>query len=1052
MNVFQTICRRFSTFTKLFLLILISISAINAQSGSVDLSFNPTPSKEAGSVGRFAVQLDGKVLIFGGVFVINGVAKNQIARLNQDGSLDTSFDCPSCDFAINSAIVQPGGKIVIAGSYREPNNAGSVARVQRLNPDGSIDDSFASPFGAPTAQVFSSAAVWATQPDGKVLVSITKSTGGFTQTTIVRLNTNGTFDNTFNTIFLQAGSSSAQFISKLLIQPDGKILISGGNNGIQSGGFLYRFNSDGTPDTTFELPILTSSGFPSNSTYINDFDVQPDGCIVFVGQFVSVNGVERINIARLMPAGNVDLSFAPPNVFVNGEPVSHIKVLLNGKILISTAVSLGSVSRFFRFNLDGSLDNTFTTPTNLAAVSYWTVDAIDRVLLSGNFIENGMTTSRFVRLSQNGIVDNSFSTSIKEPTTITSLAVQADNKVILSGDFTFLDNVQREGIARINIDGSVDTSFNSGSGFDGPVEKIIIQQDGKIIVVGNFSSYNGTSRSGLARLNTDGSLDVSFNPFVNLKVHAAALQLDGKILIGGDFNVINGTARAGLARLNADGSLDSSFNPVLGNPSIRSLLVQGRNKIMVGGSFNGVNGFNRRNLVRINLDGTLDEDFNAGSISQVNQIEVLPDGKYVVLTDTVVRLNFDGTRDETFQSPVFGTTEGSNNLVTAILVQSDGSVIVAGSFTTVNGVPRLRIARLKSNGLLDLIFFPAGADAPIRALVRQSEDRIIAGGDFTRIENVTRIAVARLIISAVRTVTRFDFDGDGRADIAVFRPSNGFWYELLSQSNSLDALQFGQSSDQLAPADYDGDGRTDEAVFRTNVAGAGNFAYFFITNSSNNSIRTIQFGATGDVPVSGDFDGDGRADLAVYRNGSLTGNGQSYFYYRPSSVAGADYRAIAWGKTGDLPVSGDFDGDSKQDAAVYRPSNGTWYVLRSSNAQVIEKQFGAATDIPVAADYDGNGTTDIAVFRPSNGTWYLAQAGGTNQTQNFTAIQFGANGDNPVPADYDGDGRADIAVYRRSNGIWYVQKSTDGFSALQFGTSEDKPVPSAFIYAVQSMP
>ena len=288
--------------------------------------------------------------------------------------------------------------------------------------------------------------------------------------------------------------------------------------------------------------------------------------------------------------------------------------------------------------------------------------------------------------------------------------------------------------------------------------------------------------------------------------------------------------------------------------------------------------------------------------------------------------------------------------------------------------------------------------------------------------------------------TPYDFDGDGRADLTVFRPSNGFWYQLTSQNNSFLAVKFGQTGDRIAPADYDGYGRTDFAVFRDVVFGADNRAYFYITNSSDGSFRPEQFGATGDVPVSGDWDGDGRSDLAVYRDGALSG-GQGYFFYRPSSASGVDFRAIAWGTNGDKPLVGDFDGDGRQDAAVFRPSNGVWYILQSSNNQVVAQSLGIATDIPAAADYNGDGRTEIAVFRPSNGTWYTSP----NPQTNYGAVQFGQAGDLPVAADYDGDGRADIAVYRPSNGTWYLLRTTAGFTGVQFGNNEDQPIPNAFV-------
>jgi len=272
----------------------------------------------------------------------------------------------------------------------------------------------------------------------------------------------------------------------------------------------------------------------------------------------------------------------------------------------------------------------------------------------------------------------------------------------------------------------------------------------------------------------------------------------------------------------------------------------------------------------------------------------------------------------------------------------------------------------------------------------------------------------------------FDFDGDGKADISVFRPSGGFWYELLSRNEIFASQQFGTSEDKIVPADFDGDTKTDIAVFRPSNG------VWYQLRSSDSTFNAVQFGTNGDVPVPNDYDGDGKADVAVFRPSNGT-------WYQLLSL-GNQFLARQFGNSADKPLVGDFNGDGIGDLAVYR--DGTWHLSESPRGTFRSVQFGLASDTPTPADFDGDGATDISVFRSSNGVWYRLNSASENS---FSAVQFGVSEDRPVPADYDGDGKSDIAVFRPSSGIWYLLRSTGDFRAISFGQNGDKPIPNAFI-------
>lgn len=272
----------------------------------------------------------------------------------------------------------------------------------------------------------------------------------------------------------------------------------------------------------------------------------------------------------------------------------------------------------------------------------------------------------------------------------------------------------------------------------------------------------------------------------------------------------------------------------------------------------------------------------------------------------------------------------------------------------------------------------------------------------------------------------FDFDGDDKTDISIFRPALGQWWYLRSSDNANRAFGFGTTSDKIVAADYTGDDKTDVAFFRP-ASGE-----WFILRSEDSTFFSFPFGADGDIPAPEDFDGDGRADPAIFRPSNAT-----WFILRSTDNG----TTIApFGTTGDLPVAADYDGDSKADLAIFRPSNGQWWINRSQGG-VIVQNFGIGTDKTVQGDYTGDNKADVAFFRPSSGEWFILRS----EDSSFFSFPFGTTGDIPAPGDFDGDGKIDPTVFRPSSSTWFKLQSTSGFEAITFGTAGDLPLPNAFV-------
>ncbi len=358
-----------------------------------------------------------------------------------------------------------------------------------------------------------------------------------------------------------------------------------------------------------------------------------------------------------------------------------------------------SASQFVSTNLTTNIlayyDYTFDNLlTNLSGV---------KLLVGGSFTD---PLANLLRLNGNGTFDTNFTPNVNGP--VHALAVQPDGKVLVGGDFTQVNGMDRPHLARLNLDGSVDVLFLPL--VDQPVSAIAVQADGKLLTGGEFATVNGLPRAGIARLNADGSVDTDFVTSANGAVHTVAVQGDGQVLIGGAFTTVNNGARTNLARLNADGTLDPNF-VAAANATVKSMALQETGQVLIGGDFTDVNGLSRSHLARLNGDGSVDTNFTAFVSAAVNAVITNKQGQIVIggsfgnvngtQRSLLARLNHDGSLDPGFRATNFQASATAH--VNTIGLNWDGALLVGGVFAVTNGVGngRTNFARLNPDGGLD---------------------------------------------------------------------------------------------------------------------------------------------------------------------------------------------------------------------------------------------------------------------------------------------------------------------------------------------------------------
>jgi uncharacterized delta-60 repeat protein len=652
---------------------------------------------------------DGRILIAGSFNTYNGVMRKYIARLHADGSLDLTFNPgQGANDVINSIGVQSDGRIVIAGRF---TTYGGVARnrVARLNDNGSLDTTFNPGSGADNA-----ISAMVVQSNGKIMIAGDfQNFNGMGRNRITRLDPDGSLDGTFN-----VGWGANGTITSMVVQNDGRILIGGAFTAYNTTDRWHfaRLSSTGAVDNSFNPGTgpVGSLSFEAWAPPVYTISLQSDGKVLIGGAFTQYNGTSRNRLARINSNGSLDASFTTGSG-VN-EFVSVIAVQSDGRIVVGGAFgSYNDIHKpaFLRLSSTGELEMPFHSGRGPSgAVNAMAVQSDGKILIGGEFTLFDITVrNRIARLNSDGTLDTSFDPGMGANDEIGTMAIQNDGKILIAGVFTAYDGVARRGIARLNADGSLDPSFDPGTGVNivtAPVGRyinsIVVQNDGKILIGGSFTEYNGVWMNQLARLHPDGSLDAGFNvgSGTNNLVNSIALLSDGKILIGGAFSSYNGITKGRIARLNEDGTLDEAFNQGAGASGwIGSVVVQNNGKILVGGAFMQYNGTMRTRIARLNADGSLDGTFDPGqgpnlwitSIAVQSDDKIIIGGQFSAVNDVtrpyIARLNPNGSLDDTFEP---GT--GFTSAVREIVLQTDGKALVCGAFMTFDGDPCKNFARL----------------------------------------------------------------------------------------------------------------------------------------------------------------------------------------------------------------------------------------------------------------------------------------------------------------------------------------------------------------------
>ena len=708
--------------------------------GALDTTFNPSTGANAPV---HAIALHGSNILIGGEFTtFNGTVRNRIARVTSTGTLDSSFNpsngANNTVYALATEASSSSASIYAGGAFTQFDSQ-THNRLVKLSSSGSADYSFNrdSGFDGPVYALW----VSANFNDGGLYVggSFT-SFNGMIRGRVARFSLSSYNDGLDQGFNLWADAPVRSFVpygTNWTYSSSYKILVGGDFsviNGVSKSRIarveISRADYSGGTYANTELAFNPSSG-PNGSVF--SAGSLSDGRVFIVGAFTQISGSETSPVVRLYGDVGSNLPGTPSPPVATAVSESQIVLKWSGT----------HVER----SPDGVSGWTGISPSGSPAADRGLAASTTYFYRSRGYNYNGYgpysavvsATTNSAAWSGPGVLDPTASPNSGANSSVYALAKQTDGKLIAVGDFSQINGITRSRIARLNTDWTVDATFNPGTGPNSGVKAAVVQPDGKILIVGDFSTVAGVNRKYVARLNGDGSLDTTFATSLvpDSSVRALALLPDGRIMIGGDFSNIDSISRSRLARLDATGALDLTFSVAV-NSSVNCMESYPDGRVLIGGSFSTVQGVSKSGIARLNADGLLDTSFNTGSgASDVRDLAFDTAGRIFlcggfssyngVSRRYLAALDANGNLDSTFDPGA-----GPSSSVESIAIDGGGKILIGGDFETVAGIYRVRLARLDPTGGLDPTFQTGlGFSSTVRAIAFQNSNQVAVGGSFS---------------------------------------------------------------------------------------------------------------------------------------------------------------------------------------------------------------------------------------------------------------------------------------------------------------------------------